>query len=70
MRYSTACAAYGKEVPADTCFFDEEVAILKLLTTGYVLPVIPLDINQKSRVLWQSAWHTGKYGTSIVLYGF
>ena len=33
---------------------------------SYALPGTPLDINQKTKVLWQSALHTGKYGTSIV----
>ena len=72
-RYSTAYAAYGREVPADIqaplSLLFRQRSILKLLrrlTMGYALPGAPLDINQKTRVLWQSALHTGKYGTSLV----
>ena len=60
-RYSTAYAEYGREVPADIqaplSLFFRRRSILKLfrrLTMAYVLPGTPLDINQKTRVLWQS----------------
>ena len=60
-RYSTAYAAYGREVPGDIqaplSLLFRRRNILKLfrrLTVGYALPGTPLDINQKPRVLWQS----------------
>ena len=58
---STAYAAYGIEVPANIqaplSLLFRRRSILKLLrrlTMGYALPGTPLDINQKTRVLWQS----------------
>ena len=72
-RYSTEYAAYGREVPADiqaplNLFFRRRsiLKLLRRLTMGYALPGTPLDINQKTKVLWQSALHKGKYGSSIV----
>ena len=54
-------AAYGRVVPGDIqtplSLFFRRRSILKLfrrLTVGYALPGTPLDINQKTRVLWQS----------------
>ena len=57
-RYSTAYAAYGREVPGDIqaplSLLFRQRSILKLfrrLTVGYALPGTPLDINQKTGVL-------------------
>ena len=80
-RYSTAYAAYGREVPADIqaplSLLFRRRSILKLLrrlTMGYALPETPLDINQKTRVFSAKrvahgqVWYMYKYFAGFLIY--